>query len=117
MRFQIAIVVFLFAAVGHVSAQAPLDDLTPCSAAVRAFASADEAKTHTTAYMDSIFQRLDREHKKYGEPAILNERLTTTLETVVQALCSQHQRSTISNEAADAYRSLRGLIVRTGVEP
>jgi hypothetical protein len=113
MRFQIAIVVFLFAAVGHVSAEAPLDDLTPCSAAVRSFASKDEANTHAiVGYMDSIFQRLDREHKKYGEPGILNERLTTTLEIAALGFCNQHQRSTIANEAAEAYRSLRALIAR-----
>jgi hypothetical protein len=118
MKLHIAIAVLLFAAVGHAGAQAPLDELTPCSAAVRAFASKDETKIHEVAeYMDSIFQQLDREHIKSGEPSILNKRLMGTLEAAAQGLCSQRQRSTISNEAAEAYRYIRALKVPTGVEP
>jgi hypothetical protein len=81
-------------------------------------ASKDDAKMHEVAeYMDNIFQQLDREHQKYGAPSILNNQLMGTLEAAARGLCSQHPRSTISNEAADAYRSLRALIVKTGVEP
>ena len=118
MRLHIAIAVLPFTAVGYAGAQTALDDLTPCSAAVRAFASKDEAKLHEVAeYMDSIFQQLDREHQKFGAPSILNKRLMGTLEAAAQGLCSQHPRSTISNEAADAYRYIRALIVQTGVGP
>lgn len=118
MRLHIAVAVLLFVAVGHAGAQTPFDDLTPCSAAIRAFASKDEAKIHEVAeYMDSIFQQLDRGHKKSGEPGIANKRLTGVLEAAAQGLCSQRQRSTISNEAAEAYRYMRTLIVPTGVDP
>ena len=68
--------------------------------------------------MDSIFQQLDRDHQKSGEQSILNKGLMgTTLEAAAHGFCSQHQRSTIANEAADAYRYLRTLIVHTGVDP
>ena len=96
----------------------PLDHLIPCPTAVRAFAFKDEAKIHEVAeYMDSIFQQLDREHQKSGAASILDKRLMGTLEAAAQGLCSQHPRSTISNEAADAYRYIRALIVQTGVDP
>jgi hypothetical protein len=118
MRLHISIAALLVAGIGRVGAQAPLDDLTPCSVAVRAFASKNEAKTREIGeFMDSIFERLDQEHKKSGEPAILNDRLTRTLEAAAQGLCSQRQRSTISNEAAEAYRYIRELKVPTSVEP
>jgi len=118
MRLQISIAVLLVAGVGHVDAQAPLDNLTPCSVAVGAFASKNEAKIREVGeFMDSIFERLDQEHKKSGEPGILNDRLTSALEAAAEGLCSQRQRSTISNEATEAYRYMRALKVRTGVEP
>jgi len=57
--------------VGHVAAHAPLDDLTPCSVAVRAFASKDETKIREIGeFVDSIFERLDQEHKNMENPAI-----------------------------------------------
>ena len=118
MRLHIAIAVLPFAAVGYAGAEGSLDDLTPCSAAVRAFASKDEARIREiTEYMDSIFQQLDRDHQKSGEQSILNKGLMGTLEAAAHGFCSQHQRSTIANEAADAYRYLRTLIVHTGVDP
>jgi hypothetical protein len=111
MRPQIiTIAVLLVALIGRVDAQALLDDLTPCSVAVRAFASKDEANLREVGvFMDSIFAQLDQEHKKYGEPGILTDRLRNTLEVAAAGLCSQHQRSTISNEAAEAYRYMRAL--------
>jgi hypothetical protein len=66
--------------------------------------------------VDSIFEQLDHEHKRSGEPGILIDRLKNTLEAVAAGLCSQHQRSTISREAAEAYRYLRALKIRTDVE-
>ena len=81
MRLHIAIAVLPFAAVGYAGAEGSLDDLTPCSAAVRAFASKDEARIREiTEYMDSIFQQLDRDHQKSGEQSILNKGLMGTLE-------------------------------------
>jgi len=47
-----------------------LDDLTPCSVAVRAFASKDERKVREIGeFVDSIFERLDQEHKNMENPA------------------------------------------------
>ena len=64
----ISIVVLLVAGVGHVDA--PLDDLTPCSVDVRAFASKDETTIREIAeFVDSIFERLDQEHKNMENPA------------------------------------------------
>jgi len=110
--------VLLIAGVGHVNAQAPLDDLTPGSVAVGAIASKNAAKIREIEeFMDSLFDRLDQEHKKSGEPGILSDRLTRSLEAAAEGLCSQHQGSTISNEAAEAYRYMRVLKGRTGIEP
>jgi hypothetical protein len=79
MKLVISIAALLVAAVGHVDAQTPIDDLTPCSMAVRAFASKNEAKIREVeAFMDSTFERLDQDHKKYGEPGILNDGLKRT---------------------------------------
>jgi hypothetical protein len=113
MKLVISIAALLVAAVGHVDAQTPIDDLTPCSMAVRAFASKIR---EVEAFMDSTFERLDQDHKKYGEPGILNDGLKRTLEAAAAGFCTQHPHSTISNEAAETYRYLRALSVR-GVEP
>ena len=87
MKTQIiSIAVLLVAGVGHLDAQGSLDDLTPCSAAVRAF-SKDEAKVREIReFVDSIFEQLDHEHKRSGEPGILIDRLKNTLEAAAAGL-------------------------------
>ena len=58
---------------------------TPCSVAVRAFASKDHAQMRKLGrFLDDIFERLDGEHTKYGESGIEVYGLTRTLEIVAE---------------------------------
>ena len=119
MRPHILAFVLLITATKLVSAEPPLDELSFCSAAVRAFASKDPAEIrNVTEFMDRTFEQLDREHTRHGEAGILNAGyLTNVLEAMVRGNCSQHQGSTIYLEAVRAYRSMRGLMVHTDAEP
>ena len=67
--------------------------------------------------MDDVFEKLDREYTKYGEPGILSNRIAPVLRAISVGFCAQNQRSTISIEAAKAYRDMRILEVRTAIEP
>ena len=65
----------LIALTVQVNAQPILDDLTPYSVAVRAFASKDEAQMHEIGkFMEDVFKQLDREYTKYGEPAFFRRK-------------------------------------------
>jgi hypothetical protein len=119
MRVCILASTLLTALTVSVSAEPPLDELSPCSAAVRAFASKDAAQIRlVTEFMDRTFEQLDQEHTRSGEAGILNATgLKNVLEFMVRGYCSQHQGSTIYIEAVKAYRSTRAVRVHTDAEP
>ena len=119
MRPHILASVLLIALIKPVNAEPPLDELTPCSAAVRAFASKDVAQIRlVTEFMDRTFEQLDQEHTRSGEAGILNAAgLKNVLEFMVRGYCSQHQGSTVHIEAVKVYRSIRAVRVRTDAEP
>jgi hypothetical protein len=118
MRQQVLTSSLLIALTAQVDAQPILDDPTPCSVVVRAFASKDEAQMHEVSkLMDDVFEKLDREYTKDGEHGILSERIGPVLKAMGVGFCEQNQGSTISIEAAKAYRDMRILKVRTGIEP
>src|SRR6516225_698878 len=72
MRPHILASVLLIALIKSVNAEPLLDELTPCSAAVRAFASKDAAQIRlVTEFMDRTFAQLDQEHTRHGEAGIL----------------------------------------------
>ena len=118
MRLHLLTIALLVASNVRVDAQPALDDVTPCSVAVRAFASKDDAQMRKLGqFLDDIFERLDEEHTKYGESGILSDGLTSTLELVVAGFCAQQPGSTISLEATKAYQLMRRMKVKTEAEP
>ena len=119
MRPHILASVLLIALIKSVNAEPLLDELTPCSAAVRAFASKDAAQIRlVTEFMDRTFEQLDQEHTRSGQAGILNAAgLKNVLEFMVRGYCSQHQGSTVHIEAVKVYRSIRAVRVRTDAEP
>ena len=61
MRQQVLTSSLLIALTAQVDAQPILDDPTPCSVVVRAFASKDEAQMHEVSkLMDDVFEKLIR---------------------------------------------------------
>ena len=118
MRPHILASVLLIALIKSVNAEPLLDELTPCSAAVRAFASKDTAQIRlVTEFMDRTFAQLDQEHTRHGEAGILKADLKNVMEMMVRGYCSQHQGSTVHIEAVKVYRSIRAVRVRTDAEP
>jgi hypothetical protein len=119
MRLCIIASTLLIVLTGSVSAEPPLDELTPCSAAIRVFASNDEMHVReVTKFIDQVFEQLDQEHTKFGEPSILQSaQFTRVLEMMVGGLCQQHQASTIYIEAAKVYRDTRARRVHADFEP
>jgi hypothetical protein len=119
MRPHILASVLLIALIKPVNAEPPLDELSPCSAAIRVFASNDETRIReVTKFIDQVFEQLDQEHTKFGEPSILqSDQFTHVLEMMVRGLCQQHQASTIYIEATKVYRDTRALRVHADFEP
>jgi hypothetical protein len=118
MRQHLLASSLLIALAAQVDAQPALDDVTPCSVSVRAFTSKDEEQMREVGkFMDQVFEQLDREHTKYGEPGIVGDQLANVLRMMAAGFCQQNPRSTISIEAAKAYRYTRNFRVRAGIEP
>jgi hypothetical protein len=111
MRLHIPTAVLITTLCSHQAyAQTELDELTPCSIAVRAFTSHDDRKIQQlTQFITQILAQLDKEHVQAGEPAMLNDALRTALVAATEGACAQHQRSTISIETDNVYRGMRLL--------
>jgi hypothetical protein len=117
MRQHVLASSLLIALTAQVDAQPELDDVTPCSVAIRAFTSKDEVQMREVGkFMDQVFEQLDREYTKYVEPGIVSDQLASVLRMMATGFCQQNPRSTILIEAAKAYRYTRILRVRTGIE-
>jgi hypothetical protein len=115
MRPYIRGCALLLALIAQADAQPILDDLTPCSVAVRAFVSADKEKIQAIEdFMKNTFQQLDRSHTENGEAGIVNDRLMSALVATAIGFCRQRQRSTIFIEATNAYRGMRAINARAG---
>ena len=69
----------------------------------------------------NVIHRFRTHESDTGSPevqiAILSERIGPVLKAMGVGFCEQNQGSTISIEAAKAYRDMRILKVRTGIEP
>src|ERR1700680_724388 len=97
----------LIALTAQANAQVVLDDHTPCSAAVEAFASHDKEKMReVVAYIDSVFGQLDQAQRTSGEVGSLaqqNDQEGSILISVAVGFCRQTQKGTIRNQAGRAY--------------
>lgn len=108
----------LFMAMTLPTLAADIDDHTPCSVAVTAFdGNHPDDVSDVATYIVNTIQKLDEDHVDNGEPGILaqmSDQGEEALDSAAVVYCRQHPKSTIYNQAAEAYRGVRDMEMELG---
>ncbi len=93
------------------AAEVQIDEHTLCSVAIRAFDEKDLPKIEEFfRFVQGVFDELDTRYTDQEEAARRAKLNDKSVEVpIILGFCRQHPRSTIYEEAANAYRGMRSL--------